>query len=73
MKPAMMGPTGGPMKGEAVKIIMGACSSFRPNISPTVPPATLKKARTLQSALPLVDDDLNDKTSLGSVMGGRAC
>ena len=28
------------MNGEAVKIIMGACSSFCPNISPTVPPAT---------------------------------
>ena len=28
------------MNGEAVKIIMGACSSFCTNISPTVPPAT---------------------------------
>ena len=31
------------MNGEAVKIIIGACNSFRENISPTVPPATQLK------------------------------
>ena len=32
------------MNGEVVKIIMGACSSLRTNISLTVPPATLRNA-----------------------------
>ena len=32
------------MKGDAVKIIMGACNSYFVNISPTVPPATLRNA-----------------------------
>ncbi len=31
-------------KGEAVKTIIGACSVFRANKSPTVPPATEEKA-----------------------------
>lgn len=32
MKPATRGPSGGPTKGEAVNIIIGAWSSFRTNI-----------------------------------------
>ncbi|KAL2058809.1 hypothetical protein ABVK25_000100 [Lepraria finkii] len=42
--PETIGPKGGHMNGEAVKIIIGACSSLRTNISPTVPPATPRNA-----------------------------
>lgn len=36
MNPATIGPTGGPTNGEAVKIIIGAWSSFRTNICSSV-------------------------------------
>lgn len=32
------------MNGETIKIIMGACNSFRTNTLPTVLPATLRNA-----------------------------
>lgn len=41
---AYKGPTSGPTKGLAVYSIIGAASSLRSNMSPTVPPATLRKA-----------------------------
>jgi hypothetical protein len=45
------------MKGEAVYSIIGALSSWRSNKSPTVPPATLRKAlpaRPLKKRLTII-------------------
>ena len=46
------------MNGEAVKIIMGACSSFCTNISPTVPPATPENEFEVSLALSEIDSEL---------------
>jgi hypothetical protein len=43
MKPPNKGPKEGPRRGEAVKTIIGVWRVAFSNMSPTLPPATLRK------------------------------
>lgn len=65
MKPPRRGPSSGPINGAAVYTIIGAESSDLVNISPTVPPATDKKAEPDRPSR-------NRHTSMVAIFGATA-